>query len=212
MSFGRWLLVHSFSLFLLTLFIFGYIYRTELQLEVAYSQLLNVDNPTIPVVASTEKKESQNEIDKQTESIVKIPDQQAPVEDSKSSVQQSSSPLKPLPTVSTVPTEKIKPDNLSTGRKQLFMARQAYWDKNYADSIYLYRQLIQQNSENPDYLGELGNVYYSLNDTENASKLYYQSAIILMNQNQPERAELLIAPIIAMNRQLGEKLRSVLHR
>ena len=115
-----------------------------------------------------------------------------------------------MPTVSTVPAENIVSAEAQGDKNQLYLARQAYWDKNYADAIYFYRQLILQDRNNPDYLGELGNIYYSLNDNLNASNLYYQAAVIFINQNQPDRASSLVAPIIAMNRELGEKLKSQL--
>jgi len=52
MTFGRWLLIHSFSIFLVSLLVLGYLYREELQLEQAYQQLLNLDPPTEDVIKS----------------------------------------------------------------------------------------------------------------------------------------------------------------
>ena len=93
---------------------------------------------------------------------------------------------------------------------ELFLARQAYWDKNYTVAIGRYQKLIQEDRNNPDYRGELGNIYYALNDYANASQLYYQSGLIFIQQNRPEQARMLVSPMIAMNRELGEKLKSKL--
>ena len=211
MSFGRWLLVNSFSIFLLGLFFFGYIYRTELQLENAYHQLFKIDpitaislSPSIdqPQVADKQSTEEVNQVKEDNQSNFDTGNKQ--------SVTELTTVLKTVPTVSNQPVESPKSvesvASLSLDDR-LYLARQAYWDKNYADAIYLYRQLIQENSNNPDYLGELGNIYYSLNDDRNASHLYFQAAMVFINQNQPDRARLLVAPIIAMNRDLGEKLK-----
>ncbi len=210
MSFGRWLLVNSFSIILLTLFMVGYVYRSELQLENAFNQLLNIDPvPSISLAdtskpSSTEK--NQDVIEQKSADVKAITD--PVIDEGKEAVKALSSNLTAAPTVSTVPPPKIESVEISGERNQLYLARQAYWDKNYADAIYFYRQLIQQNRNNPDYLGELGNIYYSLNDNQNAAKLYYQAAILFVNNNQRDRAQLLVAPIIAMNRELGEKLKS----
>ncbi len=209
MSFGRWLLVNSFTIILLILFFLGYVYRSELQLENAFNQLLNIEPvpslslPDSSKPSSTVKKQEATE---QKGSDVKMTSSPVIVED-KEIDKVVPSNLTTVPTVSTVPTPKIESVEIQGEINQLYLARQAYWDKNYADAIYFYRQLIQQNRNNPDYLGELGNIYYSLNDNQNASKLYYQAAILFLNHNQRDRAQLLVAPIIAMNRELGEKLK-----
>lgn len=56
MTFGRWLLIHSFSIFLVGVLIFGYLYRDELQLEQAYQQLLNLDEHKNVIGQLAEKK------------------------------------------------------------------------------------------------------------------------------------------------------------
>lgn len=217
MSFARWLLVHSFSIFLVTLFIFGYVYRSELQLENAYQQLLNIEPKTVTTSSPDETTLPQSQSaakQKTTVNTVNKPDiNSSPVSDSsegKRAKQELTSSVSTLPTVSTLPA--VSSDKIESAEKQgeydrLLLARKAYWDNNYADAIYSYQQLIQENSNNPDYLGELGNIYYSLNDNQNASRLYYQAALVFINQNQPDRARQLVAPVIAMNRELGKKLR-----
>ena len=209
MSFGRWLLVNSFTIILFTLFLFGYVYRSELQLENAFNQLLNIE--PVPALTFPDTLKPSSTVKKQQVTEPKGADEKVtsrPVIDEEKEIDKGlPSTFTAVPTVSTVPPHKTESVEIQSELNQLYVARQAYWDKNYADAIYVYRQLIQQNRNNPDYLGELGNIYYSLNDNQNASKLYYQAALLFVNQNQPDRAQLLVAPIIAMNRELGEKLR-----
>ncbi len=212
MSFGRWLLVHSFSIFLLFLFFFSYVYRSELQLATAYQQLLNLDSKAV-IKAPAEIKSQQSAAEPQekpNELVKPVVETTAAKQIDKESYQKTPSTMDPLPTVSTIPAKPLKqvePARQSPSDDRLFQARQAYWDKKYAESIYIYRQLIQENSFNPDYLGELGNIYYSLNDNENASRLYYQAALQFIELKEIDRARSLVAPVIAMNRELGEQLK-----
>ncbi len=209
MSFGRWLLVHSFTLLLLILILAGYFFRTELKLEMAYQQLLNLNPEPITEIEKEESAETVVEVETQASTVdnniqTKKPEIEIKEEKTPSA---STTTLPRVSTVTTTPEKKVDPAEISKTDNRLFQARQAYWDKNYADAIYLYRQLIQENGFNPDYLGELGNIYYSLNDTQNASQLYYQAALQFIELKETDRARSLVAPIIAMNRDLGEKLK-----
>ncbi len=196
MTFGRWLLIHSFSIFLVSLMILGYYFREELQLEQAYQQLLNLDDKTLSRTVEPEKDQTQpakNEsVESQPESIVSR-EQQTSVSDQKEVVF-----IESQPTVSEVIIEQ---DEL------LFQARKAYWDKDYQKAIASYQQLIQKEKDNADYLGELGNIYYALNDFPNAARHYYQAAMALIKNNQYEHARQLVSPVTAMNRELGEELK-----
>lgn len=107
----------------------------------------------------------------------------------------------PLASIPTVSKQIIQQD------ERLMTARKAYWDKNYTLAIRHYQQLIQENNNNPDHLGELGNVYYALNDNQNAASAYFQAALLLLEQKKPQKARLLISPITAMNRELGNQLK-----
>lgn len=189
MTFGRWLLTHSFSIFLLILIFIGYFYRDQLQLEKAYEQLLMMD-------VVSESINDSNSKEKVPPKDIK-PDLESPKKEN-SIVQ-----LESVPTISR---------NLPDIDILLLSARQAYWDRDYQKAIYKYQQLIQSDNNNPDFRGELGNIYYSLNDYPNASNLYYQAALILIEQNQHERARLLISPITVMNRDLGDRLKHQLYR
>lgn len=199
MTFGRWLLIHSFSIFLLILFFLGYIYRDELKLVQAYEQLLNLDDKPLKIG----KSESTDET----------------IEVQEKSAQQSTSAITEKPEAEISMTEELPPaislESKPTLTKPVFAqdegllkARKAYWDKDYQNAIRYYQQLINNNRSNPDYVGELGNIYYALNDYENAARQYFQAAMLLIDQGKYEQARLLVSPVTAMNRDLGEELKS----
>ncbi len=203
MTFGRWLLVHSFSIFLVVLFILGYIYRDELQLEQAYQQLLN----KVPQSENAQVAEQPSEVDTPAPAQVSAPQETVTPEqivtetDVSASTEVPQDSLDYLLSTPTVSKTIIELDEL------LFKARKAYWDKDYQTAIFHYQQLIEDDGDNPDYIGELGNIYYSINDFDNAAQLYYQAAIILIAKNRPDQARLLVSPVTAMNRDLGDELR-----
>lgn len=202
MTFGRWLLVHSFSIFIVVMFILGYFYRDELQLQQAYQQLLSLDPEQ--VVASSDaiprREVRQSPPAEKNSSVRTLPI--APAE-SAPPMNQSAPVIQSVPTVS----EPVYQQD-----ERLFMARKAYWNKHYAEAIDRYRQLIDEDPHNPDYLGELGNVYYVLNDYRNASRVYYRAAMLLLDHGDSDRARMLISPITAMDRQMGDQLKKAVQR
>lgn len=205
MTVGRWLLVHSFSIFLVTLFILGYIYRDELQLEHAYQQLLKQPSKSVSGKVQPSEPVKESIADQQSSaahrSTSKKPIEKAP--ETSSSAETTPGYIESTPTLSRTIIDL---------NEQLLEARKAYWDKDYPLAIKHYKQLIQDDETNPDYIGELGNIYYSLNDYDNAARHFYQAALILISQEKPEQARLLISPISAMNRDLGDQLEGQLKR
>ncbi len=203
MTFGRWLLIHSFSIFLVVLLILGYVYREELQLEQAYQQLLKIEPEKIAFDSKPEPSEPAPPA--KSESVPTLEPQPL--------VEEETTPLRfaepfPEPVMSSPPVSSVPTfsEPVFAQNDRLFLARNEYWNKNYKQSIDLYKQLIEQDPSNPDYYGELGNIYYALNDDENASAAFYQAALILLEQNQLQSAARLLSPINAMNRSLGDQL------
>ena len=222
MSFGRWLLVNSFSIFLVSLFVLGYFYREELQLDQAYHELFSVeleqvvkkslDPVTTPKKATeppklTVQSKIKVESSKQPSKIEKLPSTigslQQKIDSEELNVNKTENVQLVVP-----PVLDSKPINHQVGDIDdlLQTARQAYWDKKYSESINIYQQLMVKDQTNADIPGELGNIYYALNDYPNASTLYFQAAQLLISQNQQDRARLLVSPITAMNRELGTQL------
>ena len=200
MTFGRWLLIHSFSISLVVLLILGYVYREELQLEQAYQQLLKIEPETLTLDSKPEPPTASPE---QTTSIPTLEPQvdteEAPLKFAETTPER----VPASPPLSSVPTFA---EPVFAQDDRLLLARKAYWNKNYDQAIDMYRQLIEQDPSNPDYFGELGNIYYALNDDNNASIAFYQAVIILLEQNQLQSAARLLSPINAMDRSLGDQL------
>jgi tetratricopeptide (TPR) repeat protein len=213
MSFARWLLVHSFSIFIVAAVLLGYIYRDELQLQQAYDQLLQlrpptqtqeavdlVEKPELPFVQSASRQISDDSVVAgSVEGNV-----------SESQPEEISPPAKSVVQVEAVST--LSEESTGYIEEELALARQAYWDQRYDESVARYQRLIDQSPDNVDYIGELGNVLYTVNDYRLAARTYYQAASLLLEQGQPDQARKLLSPITAMDRQLGDKLREKLNQ
>ncbi len=228
MSFGRWLLIHSFSIFLVTVFVLGYVYREELQLEQVYRQILNTPDQAL---AEADAKYVDEVLAPESKSIQ--PPESAQASDSgntrsnnwpqPSSVQSAdantvdSPPIsvarEPAPMVAeSLPSRPTVSPPVIEQSELLYKARKAYWSKDYEMAIFHYQRLIEEDGDNPDYIGELGNIYYSLNDFENAAQQFHQAAIILIARGKRDQAAMLLSPVTAMNRDLGDQLRQRLRQ
>ena len=240
MSFGRWLLIHSFSIFLVAVFLLGYLYREQLQLEQVYRQILKAPAhdesqplarkpPRIVSAGQAEAdsapakpgtlKQAAAEPDAGQERQVARQEaapragsdaRQAAAGDSSAAVAprqpNEASPATALTSRPTVSSTVIEQSEL------LYQARKAYWDKDYDKAITHYHQLIEEDRDNADYPGESGNIYYSLNDFDNAAQQFYRAAMILIDQGRRDQASSLLSPVKAMNRDLGDRLRQRLRQ
>ena len=209
MSFARWLLVHSFSIFIVTMFLLGYIYREELQLQQVYQQLLGQVENVAENIPQMQQESAPQVVEAEPVTALVKPPEPAPqpaniAEPVAKPPVLDDAAMEYLQSKPTVSRSAIELDDL------MFKARKAYWDKDYETAIFFYQQLIQDDGDNPDYIGELGNIYYSINDFDNAAEHYYQAAIILIARNDYQQASLLLSPINAMNRKLGDQLRQKL--
>ena len=67
-------------------------------------------------------------------------------------------------------------------------ARRAFWNDDLPAAVGHYQALIKAFPNNPDYLGELGNVYFEQRERELAAQAYFESAVRLENQGERHRA------------------------
>jgi tetratricopeptide (TPR) repeat protein len=76
-------------------------------------------------------------------------------------------------------------------RKQemLAAARRAYWSKDIPLAIRRYQALIQGYPNEPDYYGELGNIYFKEGEHERAGEAYYEAALLLLDRGERDRAK-----------------------
>lgn len=213
MTVGRWFLIHSFSIFLVAMFLLGYVFREELQLEQAYRQLLNLEQQTTAdngaqKTEAAARTQTERSLIESNEPTADTPPKSvsAATDSEQASGRIESMDGQMAPGLPTVSTSVIQLDDL------LYQARKAYWDGDYQLAIRLYQQLIEDDGDNADHIGELGNIYYAINDFDNAARQFYQAAIILIARGKREQARLLLSPITAMDRDLGDDLRQRLQR
>ena len=217
MTFGRWLLVHSFSIFLVGMLLLGYLYREELRLEQAYQQLLNLDSHRAALdsisgrEASAESAEpspvltAQPKVAISEPSVTTMSRPPAMLEQEAGSAEAAPVNTPPQQNTESVPTFVSDPLDV-VGNDLLMAARQAFWEEDYPRAVSQYRRLIGADPDNPDLHGELGNIYFAMNDGRQASQEYYRAAQILMQQNRFEAAQRLLSPIRAMDRELAFRL------
>ncbi len=67
-------------------------------------------------------------------------------------------------------------------------ARQAYWQGRLDEAERLYQTLARQYPDNPDLVGELGNVYWQQGKQEAAFAVYFEAASRLYRQQQQQKA------------------------
>lgn len=91
-------------------------------------------------------------------------------------------------------------------------ARRAYWNGAHDEAIAIYKELAREYPREPDFFGELGNIYHELGEKELAAQAYYQAALILVEKGENERAERLLGVIEGLSQRLGQELGAKLKR
>lgn len=98
--------------------------------------------------------------------------------------------------------KKLKPSMQQSSDNQMFndsspieqkdyllMARQAYWQQDYASAIGYYAREMLKTPNSPDLYGELGNLYYGLKNYERASNNYLKAGKLMLEFNDDARAK-----------------------
>lgn len=197
MTFGRWILVNSFSISILIMLGIGYVYKDELKLNEAYRQLLVIDPEKVLVSPKADSVETAQESSKK------------PLENSKPIVVESTLSKKESFSSVAEPVQKIEPlinnneissTTLDTEVNQsnqskpvvknlLNDARKAYWEKDYEKSVTLYQSQIKTQPNVADIYGELGNVFFTMGSNETAAKHYFEAGQLFLQQKQDQRAK-----------------------
>jgi hypothetical protein len=81
----------------------------------------------------------------------------------------------------------------------LAAAREAYWLRDYDIAESKYINLTRLEPDNPDGYGELGNMYFSQGQWDQAASAYYEAGVRLVGQGLLEQAEELVAVIRGLN-------------
>lgn len=96
-------------------------------------------------------------------------------------------------------------------RQELLMeARRAYWNGDIRAAVKGYQRLIDAFPDQPDYFGELGNVYYEQGAQQLAAGFYYDSARLLLERGERSRAEALADVLGKMDADAAQQLRQAL--
>jgi hypothetical protein len=88
----------------------------------------------------------------------------------------------------------------------LASAREAYWLRDYEKAESDYRNLIKLEPDNPDGYGELGNMYFSQGQWDEAATAYYEAGQRLIGQGLLDQAEELVAVIRGLNGARADEL------
>jgi tetratricopeptide (TPR) repeat protein len=89
-------------------------------------------------------------------------------------------------------------------------ARLLHLTGNSNNAIELYRELAELYPDDPNVVGEMGNVYYLQGDWEQASLAYYEAALRLQKLRMTEQIHYLYLVIHGLDPDVAEKLREQL--
>jgi tetratricopeptide (TPR) repeat protein len=123
-----------------------------------------------------------------------------PATQSESSQSSVSTPPSPLSdSGSDSPIAAVDSSSEKTAYELLAAAREAYWLRDYEGAEVFYRQLIEVEPDNPDGYGELGNMYFSQGQWEQAAAEYYEAGVRMVNEGKAEQARQLVDVIRGLN-------------
>ena len=88
--------------------------------------------------------------------------------------------------------DSISPDSSDVDaerkREMLAVARRAYWNHDIPLAIRHYQALTRAYPNDPDFYGEMGNIYYEQGEHELAGQAYSQAGLLLLRRGQRARA------------------------
>jgi len=83
--------------------------------------------------------------------------------------------------------------------QRLNEARRAFWDGNMGLARELYEALAREDGHDPELLGEIGNFYYQVGNSEDAAKTYLAAALGLLEAGRRPEAEGLLETIRSLD-------------
>ena len=104
----------------------------------------------------------------------------------------------PEPTA-TAPAPVLESNTGKSAYESLAAAREAYWLHDYEGAENHYRTLIQLEPDNPDWYGELANMYFAQGQWEQAASAYYESGVRLLKDGMVEQARQMVNVIRGLN-------------
>jgi hypothetical protein len=93
----------------------------------------------------------------------------------------------------------------------LASAREAYWLHDYEQAETIYRELTALEPDNPDWYGELGNMYFSQGKWDESASAYYEAGIRLVKAGRLALASDLVKVIRGLNGSQAQELEMMIH-
>ena len=93
----------------------------------------------------------------------------------------------------------------------LASAREAYWLHDYEQAETIYRELTALEPDNPDWYGELGNMYFSQGKWDESASAYYEAGTRLVKAGRLARARDLVKVIRGLNGSQAQELETMIH-
>lgn len=109
----------------------------------------------------------------------------------------------PTPPAVVKPTAAI---SAPAEQNLLALAREAYWNHDYKLALDLYQQEIRKHPNTADLYGEMGNIYYGLEQFGLAAQHYFRAGELLLDSNDPQRAKEVYEVLNVFAPEMAEKL------
>ena len=111
--------------------------------------------------------------------------------------------------VSNVPSGPFGKDKASDN---LNNAREAFARGDVDGAVTIYVDVINNNANNADARGELGNVYFLTGRMPEAAQAYYDAANLLLDKKELDRVDSLLPVIAQINPMMADELFQKLNR
>jgi hypothetical protein len=99
--------------------------------------------------------------------------------------------------------------NEADGRKvqqKLEAARQLYWQRDVGAAPEAYEALGREYPNDANIWGEIGNFYYSVQQTESAGTAYYRTVSLLIDKGDTQKARQLLGVLYELDANRGREL------
>ena len=91
-------------------------------------------------------------------------------------------------------------------QQQLEEARQLYWQKDVSAATEAYEALGRDYPRDADIWGEIGNFYYSIQQSQPAGMAYYRTVSLLIDKGDTQKARQLLGVLYELDANRGREL------